>query len=586
MHSLIGDIAPVTLPFWPTCKNVLTWSAEDLAVAAGEVVHILTPHDTSTPSDTTAHKQWHTCNVRVNQFEPSEWPHQALATVTQFSLGEELSESTIVSIAWSPQGLGVYRRSVLAVLTSNLLLSLWETNGRLGSWQRTAVVNQYLPVEPSNEGAGNARRQRRVRAFAWLPILPSSAESRSGRQLLAVADDNYIVSVYHVWKAKGAVHGQWSFRLLTQCTVAGMLHLEPNTPTTQSLRANLSQSSLISSLETTAWQAEEDQSDDGTRCLFVKVSRGQCSAPSFLRVQVRSSQADPAKDGRELDASIILLPSMPNLVLPAPPSKDMFKPVVEESRSEFARNHGLRGKVRVNYWGTAWSPHHNVAAACVSLHPSDLIEYVIPSAQRITVHFIRVREPLVGDCAVEDPAAVQKRIFEFMVESSEGQISTDFDQKTIRNTAALMKLNFKDSTNVADLVDAWLERHQSTLSEPKSARGYIQGQGTGERQDDLMDLDRTETNGKSEELCELCDEPIPFTSDLDRARCNRGHQFSRCWLSFVAIQEPGISKYCSKCGRQFLDPGKMEFQGDGPSLGRALFDQFDVCPYCQGKFRG
>jgi hypothetical protein len=303
-------------------------------------------------------------------------------------------------------------------------------------------------------------------------------------------------------------------------------------------------------------------------------------------VQVRSSQTDPAKDGRELDASIIPLPSIPDIVLPAPPSKDMFEPVVEDSRSEFARNHGLRGKVRVSYWGTTWSPDHNVAAACVSLHPSDLIEYVIPSAQRITVHFIRVREPLVVDCAVEDPAAVQKRIFEFMVESSEGQISTEFDQKTIRNTAALMKLNFKDTTNVADLVDAWSERHQSTLSEPKSSRGYIQGQGTGEQQDDHMDLDRTETDGKSEELCELCGEPIPFTSDLDRARCNRGHQFSRCWLSFVAIQEPGISKYCSKCGRQFLDPSKMEFQGDGPSLGQALFDQFDVCPYCQGKFRG
>ncbi|KIW66194.1 hypothetical protein PV04_08394 [Phialophora macrospora] len=560
MHSLNGDIAPVTLPFWPTCKNALTWSPEALAIAAGEVVHILTPYDTSTPPETTGHKQWHTDTLRVNQFEPSEWPHQALATVTQFSLGEELSESTIVSIAWSPPGLGVYRRSVLTVLTSNLLLSLWETNGKLGSWQRTAVVNQYLPIEPTNEGVGNSRRQRRVRAFAWLPSFPSSAESRWGRQLLAVADDNYIVSVYHVSKARGAVRGQWSFRLLTQCTLAGVGPLEPKTITTQSLRVNLSQSSLISSLEATAWQAGEDPSDDG-RSLVVKI---------------RTSQADPAKDGCELEPLIIPLTSMPDLFLPPPPSNGIFEAAVEESRSEFARKHGLRGKVRVNHWGTAWSPDHDIAAACVSLHPSDMIEYVIPSAQRITIHFARVGEPLVAECAMEDPVTVQKRIFEFMLKSSEGQINTDFDRKTIRNAAALMKLNFKDSPDVADLVDAWLERHRSTLS----------GQGTEEQQGSQMDPDRAETDGKNEELCELCDEPILFTSDLDRARCNRGHQFSRCWLSFVAIQEPGISKYCSKCGRQFLDPGKMEFQGDGPSLGQALFDQFDACPYCQGKFRG
>ncbi|OCT47351.1 hypothetical protein CLCR_02355 [Cladophialophora carrionii] len=588
MHCLTRDIEPVTLPFWPTCKNALSWSAEELAVAAGEVVHILTPCDTLAPPENPSHKQWHTHTVRVNQFEPSEWPPQALATVSQFSLGEELSESTIVSIAWSPPGLGVYRRSVLTVLTSNLILSLWETNGRLGVWRRTAIVNRYLPIPNASEGVDHARRQRRVRAFAWLPSLPPTPKSTWGRQILVVADDSYTILVYHV-SGKGAVDGQWFFRLLTQYTTAGTHHLDFNITRSQSLRTILTHSSPISSLETTAWQAEGDLGDGETKSLVVKVSRGQCCAPTFLQLQVRGSNTAPAKDEPGLEASIVSLPSMPGLILPVPPSKDMFEPVVEESCSEFVRNHGLRGKVRVNHWGTVWSPCHNIAAACVSLHPSDMIEYVIPSAQRVTLHFIRVQESLVEEVAMEDPIEVQKRIFEFMLESSEGQINTNFDRKTIRNTAALMMLNFKDSIDVADLVDAWLARHQSTVAKEKALGGDVQEQDTEKLQEEQMDLDRLRTGSEhvtAEEVCELCGEPIPFTSDFDRARCDRGHQFSRCWLSFVAIQEPGISKYCSKCGRQFLDFAKMEFQGNGPSLGQALFDRFDACPYCQGKYRG
>ncbi|EXJ57552.1 hypothetical protein A1O7_07900 [Cladophialophora yegresii CBS 114405] len=588
MHNLTSDIEPVSLPIWPTCKNALTWSAEALAVAAGEAVHILTPRDSSASTENPGNKQWHIHTVRVNQFDPSEWPPQALATVTQFSLGEELSESTIVSIAWSPAGLGVYRRSVLTILTSNLVLSLWETTGRFGVWQRTAVVNQHLSMHNINETGDNTRCQHRVRAFAWLPSFPSVAESMWGRQLLAVADDSYTISVYHVSK-RGAVDGQWSFRLLTQYMIPGTQRLKSNTTRMQSLRTILTQSSPISSLEATAWQGEGDLGDDETKSLGVKVSRGQCCTPTFLRVLVRGSNAAPVEDGGDLEASIIPISSLPGLTFPVPPSKDVFAPVVEESCSEFVQKHGLRGKVRVNHWGTALSPGHEIAAACVSLHPSDMIEYVIPSAQRVTLHFIRVQESLVEEFAMEDPVKVQKRIFEFMLESSEGQIHIDFDRKIIRNTAALMKLNFKDSIDVADLVGAWLARHQSSVSKEKPVGGDVQEQDTEEQQEEQMNLDRPGTgreHARAEELCEFCDEPIPFTSDFAHARCNRGHQFSRCWLSFVAIQEPGISKYCSKCGRQFLDLGKMEFQGDGPSLGQALFDRFDACPYCQGKYRG
>ena len=80
---------------------------------------------------------------------------------------------------------------------------------------------------------------------------------------------------------------------------------------------------------------------------------------------------------------------------------------------------------------------------------------------------------------------------------------------------------------------------------------------------------------------------------------------ARCNLTFLTIQEPGISKYCARCGRQFLDPGKApaflspqngtdEVVGEGASepsnssqsLTYQLFRTFNICPYCDGKFKG
>ena len=65
---------------------------------------------------------------------------------------------------------------------------------------------------------------------------------------------------------------------------------------------------------------------------------------------------------------------------------------------------------------------------------------------------------------------------------------------------------------------------------------------------------------------------------------------ARCNLSLLAIQEPGISKYCSQCDRQFLNAEEIDLEPeqlrDGPSLTALLFEEFDVCPYCPAKFRG
>ncbi|KAF2640244.1 hypothetical protein P280DRAFT_498990 [Massarina eburnea CBS 473.64] len=54
-------------------------------------------------------------------------------------------------------------------------------------------------------------------------------------------------------------------------------------------------------------------------------------------------------------------------------------------------------------------------------------------------------------------------------------------------------------------------------------------------------------NGAVIDTCDFCNAVIPFR-DLDTAICTNGHAFSRCGLSFLAIQAPRITKTCGVCG--------------------------------------
>ena len=67
---------------------------------------------------------------------------------------------------------------------------------------------------------------------------------------------------------------------------------------------------------------------------------------------------------------------------------------------------------------------------------------------------------------------------------------------------------------------------------------------------------------------------------------------ARCALTFLPITEPGFSKQCVDCDREFLNERLHQemlnvsnpLEG-WPSLARVLFDKFDVCPYCGGKYQ-
>ncbi|KGO48126.1 Transcription factor IIIC, putative zinc-finger [Penicillium expansum] len=204
---------PVALSLSPSCHDAISWSPDgELAIAAGEYFQILTPKNSrdedSAPNST---QDWLMTRVRANLFTNSEWPNYLPGNRDDFSVAADLSESNVVGLAWSPAGLGKYRRSVLAVLTSNLVLSLWEPIGLKKQWTRVAVANHvfWSQLQPSQDPNSHAFRKVNIRSFTWCESLKPSTptagssflhshESRWGIPLLTVVNDFNEVMVVQV----------------------------------------------------------------------------------------------------------------------------------------------------------------------------------------------------------------------------------------------------------------------------------------------------------------------------------------------------------------------------------------------------
>lgn len=149
-----------------------------------------------------AQETWQITRFRVNVFTYAEWADIYPQNRDDFSIGAEQSTSTILAMAWSPPGLARFRRSVLAVLTSNLILSFWEPIGPKRQWTRVGIVNHLFhenPSLPTKVGGENLRRVN-IRSFQWCAPLkvPTPAggshtlpefENRWGIHILAVATD-------------------------------------------------------------------------------------------------------------------------------------------------------------------------------------------------------------------------------------------------------------------------------------------------------------------------------------------------------------------------------------------------------------
>jgi hypothetical protein len=224
-------MADVTeLRCWPSCVDALDWSQDNIiALASDERIellvfpqrrnvdrHLLTidqfPNTVSYERDNDV-PQWQHVPLQVPWFSNDELPLKNPAPLANYSIGEEISPSVPLAISWSPPGLAKHRRCALAVLTSNLVLSIWSAEGMLHeepSWNRRLLINDALTnyfSKSSNTAASSTspsaeeqlRLRSRIRAFSWAPSMPPRSDTMGTRvsyepQYLAASnDDNQVV---------------------------------------------------------------------------------------------------------------------------------------------------------------------------------------------------------------------------------------------------------------------------------------------------------------------------------------------------------------------------------------------------------
>jgi len=141
-------MADVTeLMCWPSCVDAIDWSQDGIiALASDERVELLFPNTVNFERDQDI-PQWQHVALKVPLFSTDELPLKEPAPMQSYSIGQEISNSSPTAIAWSPPGLAKHRKCALAVLTANLVLSMWATEGKpqdASSWNRRLIVNDAL----------------------------------------------------------------------------------------------------------------------------------------------------------------------------------------------------------------------------------------------------------------------------------------------------------------------------------------------------------------------------------------------------------------------------------------------------------
>ena len=361
----------VQIPVQPTSQDCLAWSPDgELAVAAGEEVYLLIPQDGSP-------EPWRHLRITVSSFTFQEWPWQEPASFKDLSIGEEQARATVTALSWSPPGLAKYRRSVLAVLTSNLILSLWASNGNptdLDSWERILVVNKAL--------SPRTRLQQRIRSMAWAPTNPRHVDRRSplsrrkcGMPLIAIADDCAGLYILKVSSPFTGQSSKWSVEVIRHHIVPVSKSLGDR-PSLLSLAMNANL--FVDHIRFGTWNDDIPLMYNIAGVIHhAKLSVDEDSPSRVLPKDFSDGEStivnlDEARAG---DAN---MPS-PDAVTP------LIKARMAAEKEKFGLEKNLGSHVMLRRWGLA--SFNNLVAACITLHPAKMVEYITPFDGAATILF-------------------------------------------------------------------------------------------------------------------------------------------------------------------------------------------------------
>ena len=374
------------IPTGISTQNCLAWSSDgELALAAGEEVYLLLPHHNES-------QPWKHVRFHVNRFTIDEWPWPEPASFKDLSIGEEQSLVTVSALAWSPCGLAKHRRSVLAVLTSNLLLSLWTSYADPAdpeSWTRVMIVNDFLIPEHVSSPQKQSRASQRVRSMAWAPVNAEHAERQTpfstrkwGVFLMAITDDeNGVYLVNFISPFTDASMG-WQMQTLLY------KRIPPATPPNQRpsvLWLKMSERCFINQVSFGTWSSEEE----------IKVIYHQTTGATYeenLNLVLGpplSANVGPATGPTdEFQEDAVQQQLMTNDLSPSTLSASIEVQVQEQKRI-YGTEHRLGLHVLSRTWGFA--SFQGLSAICITLHPSQSIEYSTATEEFAKVIFDSAR---------------------------------------------------------------------------------------------------------------------------------------------------------------------------------------------------
>lgn len=244
--------------------------------------------------------------VKANTFTSEEWPPEQPNSGKFFSLGEEQSTSNVVATSWSPPGPAKHRRSLLAVLTTNLILSVWASTKDPKdprSWERVKVVNNTIRdyfERVQQHGAFKGpkaeeliRLRTRIRTFSWSKACFIDGTRRDaqryqkwGLSVLAVANDNNEIVLLHFFTSGGLIqtHSKhWHAEVLGHFPGPPSSGTLPFLASSSLLATALHRRPFVSELSWSPWTATDD------RRLFAILSYLVEDKLRFRRVSVKNS---------------------------------------------------------------------------------------------------------------------------------------------------------------------------------------------------------------------------------------------------------------------------------------------------------
>jgi hypothetical protein len=467
------------------------------------------------------------------------------ATIAVIAVDRKDRYSPIRRVSWSPLAIGLRKRQVLAVLTKNRLLSIWESDGIAESWQRTCFVNHLLKTYSKS----SQQEQTKIRAFSWLQPPPLSEPQKQLFRYLIIVDGTAKVSLFRIRQSDGNRYGSW---------VCSLLHthklFDPCLPADALTGQRARHQPPISYFKAGKWQ--NPIAEDGTvRMLLIEIELQRClNQTARTRLMLA---CEPLKNGE------FFFHSRKQQVRDQQNSNDSLfqrtQSISTQSDADFAASLKFPDSANHQLWESAASADGSGLAACVTFQPSEMDQHTTSSQRNCKLVYIWQKTSAAQVKSTRE--SLLELLWWIKARADVDTVVMNQGVDIVRTTAGCITTA---SMSSPDLI-AWADKAEELVA------GFHQSGDLDVDGDADMDQDPIE------ESCKIGSTAISFSEDLLPGRCAMGHTFARCGISLVAIQKPAASKYCSQCGKQFLYTAELG-PLSGLSLSAALFEEFDVCP--------